>query len=187
MWAGASVVDLSVKRLRAAALRDSECANAMSQAARIAPRFLPALPSQGDRRSVVSLEEAQRSAAVAACAPSWPSSLVPCSPPSGFSPAGSTGDASGALPGNTPPSPGKFAVSNHLEMLALRSSIAAHPASPKLTGIAVRTSATRARKRVVILTVGPVASSLVCRRGGARVAPYGCDAVNSDLAQAIVL
>jgi hypothetical protein len=71
-------------------------------------------------------------------------------------------------------------------MLALRSSIAAHPASPKLTDIAVRTSTTRARKRVVILTVGPGASSLVCRRGGARVAPYGCGAVNTDLAQAIV-
>jgi hypothetical protein len=35
--------------LRAAALRDKECAIATSQAAPIAPRFLPALPPPGNR------------------------------------------------------------------------------------------------------------------------------------------
>jgi hypothetical protein len=75
--------------------------------------------------------------------------------------SGSTGDASGALPGNTPPSPGKFAVSNHLEMLALRSSIAAHPARPKLADTAIETSATRAHARIDTLAIRRVAGSLV--------------------------
>ena len=56
---------LNVKKLRAAALRDRECAIASKRAARIAHRFRPASPSRGNRRSMVSLEESQRSAAVA--------------------------------------------------------------------------------------------------------------------------
>jgi hypothetical protein len=43
---------LNVKKLRAAALRERECAIASKRAARIAPRFRPALPSGGNRRSV---------------------------------------------------------------------------------------------------------------------------------------
>ena len=65
-----SVADLSEKKFRAAALRERESAIASKRAARIARRFRPALPSRGNRRSVVSLEEAQRCAADAVYAPS---------------------------------------------------------------------------------------------------------------------
>jgi hypothetical protein len=51
--------NFSVKRFRAAALRERESAIASKRAARIAHRFRRALPSRGNRRSVVSLEEAQ--------------------------------------------------------------------------------------------------------------------------------
>ena len=52
-------------RRRMAALRDWEFAIASNAATRTVPRFRPALPSRGNRISVVSLEEAQRSAAAA--------------------------------------------------------------------------------------------------------------------------
>ena len=55
-----------------------------------------------------------------------------------------TGAASGGLPGNTSPSRVKFTVSNHCEILAFRSSIAAHAASPKLADTVIEASATRA-------------------------------------------
>ena len=45
--------------------RDWESAIASNAATRTVPRFRPALPSRGNRISVVSLEEAQRSAAAA--------------------------------------------------------------------------------------------------------------------------
>ena len=47
---------------RAAAFRDRESPVASKVAARTVPRSRPALPSRGTPRSVVSLEEAQRSA-----------------------------------------------------------------------------------------------------------------------------
>ena len=63
---------------------------------------------------------------------------------------------------------GKVADSNHWEIAVLRSSIVAHPASRKPADMAVRTSATgRARKRVIILAVGPVSDSLGCPWGRA--------------------
>src|SRR4029079_8873184 len=43
-----------------------------------------------------------------------------------------TGSDCGTVPGNPAPSSGKFAVSSQREMLAFRSSIAAHPPMPKL-------------------------------------------------------
>ena len=55
---------------RAGAFRDSESPVASKVAARTVPRFRPALPSRRTPRSVVSLEEAQRSAAAAVYA--WP-------------------------------------------------------------------------------------------------------------------
>lgn len=45
---------LSVKRSRAAALRGKECAIATSQAARIAPRFLPPVPPWWNRGPVIA-------------------------------------------------------------------------------------------------------------------------------------
>ena len=52
-----------------------------------------------------------------------------------------TGAASGALPGNTSPSPVNFTVSNHWEILPFRSAIAAHPARPKLADKVIKTNA----------------------------------------------
>lgn len=69
-------------RRRMAALRDWESAIASNAATRTVPRFRPALPSRGNRISVVSLEEAQRSAAVAVCVLICPASLTSCLPPS---------------------------------------------------------------------------------------------------------
>ena len=94
-----------------------------------------------------------------------------------FSGATTRGD-SGAVPGNPTPSSGTFAVSNQREMLAFRSSIAAHPPIPKLAERAIETSATRARARIDLAIVG-VAGSIVDVGAGARMAPQGCHTVNS--------
>ena len=94
-----------------------------------------------------------------------------------FSGATTTGD-SGAVPGNPTPSSGTFAVSSQREMLAFRSSIAAHPPIPKLAERAIETSATRARARIDLAIVG-VAGSIVGVGAGARMAPQGCHTVNS--------
>ena len=94
-----------------------------------------------------------------------------------FSGATTTGD-SGAVPGNPTPSSGKFAVSNQREMLAFRSSIAAHPPIPKLAERAIETSATRARARIDLAIVG-VAGSIVDVGAGARMPPQGCHTVNT--------
>jgi len=94
-----------------------------------------------------------------------------------FSGATTTGD-SGAVPGNPTPSFGKFAVSNQREMLAFRSSIAAHPPIPKLAERAIETSATRARARIDLAIVG-VAGSIVDVGAGARMPPQGCHTVNT--------
>ena len=72
---------------------------------------------------------------------------------------------SGVVPGNPAPSSVKFAVSNQREMLAFRSSIAAHPPIPKLAERAIETSATRARARIDLAIVG-VAGSIVGRARG---------------------
>jgi hypothetical protein len=71
-----------------------------------------------------------------------------------------TGATSGALPGDTSPSPGKFTVSNHREILAFRSSIAAHPARPKLVDKVIETSATRAKAPIDTLAIRGVADFL---------------------------
>jgi hypothetical protein len=60
---------------------------------------------------------------------------------------------SGAVPSNPAPSSGTFGVSNQREMLAFRSSIAAHPPRPKLAKRAIETSATRARVRIDLAIV----------------------------------
>ena len=69
-----------------------------------------------------------------------------------------TGGDCGAAAGDPAPSSGKFAVSSHREMLALRSSIAAHPPIPKLAERAIETSATRARARIDLAIVGVAGS-----------------------------
>ena len=71
---------------------------------------------------------------------------------------GATSGDSGAVPGNPATSSGEFAVSNQREMLALRSSIAAHPPIPKLAERAIETSATRARARIDLAIVGVAGS-----------------------------
>jgi len=48
-----------------------------------------------------------------------------------------------------------FSDSTHRKKASLNSSIAAHPARPKLADTAIRTSATRARARIDILVTGP--------------------------------
>jgi hypothetical protein len=58
--------------------------------------------------------------------------------------AGGVTRASGAFLASASPPPVKFTVSNHSKMLAFRSSIAAHPARPKLVDRVNETSATRA-------------------------------------------
>ncbi len=79
-------------RRRMAALLDWESAIASNAATRTVPRFRPALPFRGNRISVVSLEEAQRSAAAAVYgSPARSSCLVPWWPALGFPPAGSDG------------------------------------------------------------------------------------------------
>ena len=72
------VGDLSVKRLRAVVPRGTEYAIASRRAAQIALQFRPAVSSRGNRGSVVSLGEAQRSAAVGGRAPICPVSLLSC-------------------------------------------------------------------------------------------------------------
>jgi hypothetical protein len=72
--------------------------------------------------------------------------------------SGATRGDSGAVPGNPTTSSGEFAVSNQREMLALRSSIAAHPPIPKLAERAIETSATRARARIDLAIVGVAGS-----------------------------
>jgi hypothetical protein len=61
---------ISVKNVRVAVLRASDwaTASASEESAQIAPQCLPASSPQWSPGSVVSLEEAQRSAAVAVCA-----------------------------------------------------------------------------------------------------------------------
>jgi len=94
-----------------------------------------------------------------------------------FSGATTTGDSGAAL-GNPAPSPGKFAASNKREMLAFRSSIAAHPPIAKLAERAIETSAIRAGGRIDLATVG-VAVSMGDVGAGARMPPRGCHTVNS--------
>ena len=157
---------LNVKKLRAAALRERECAIASKRAARIAHRFRPASPSRGNRRSMVSLEEAQRSAAVAVYALDCSSFSTPCLPLfSTDSPGGITGVAVGKSSGNTPRPSGSFSDSTHRRMVSFSSSIAAHPARPKLAETVIETSATRVRARIDLAIVR-VAGSLVGVWGG---------------------
>jgi hypothetical protein len=76
-----------------------------------------------------------------------------------FSGATTRGDSGAVLvPGNPAPSSGKFAVSSHREMLAFRSSTAAHPPIPRLAERADETSATRARARIDLAIVGVAGS-----------------------------
>jgi hypothetical protein len=92
--------------------------------------------------------------------------------------SGATSGDSGGVPGNPATSSGEFAVSNQREMLAFRSSIAAHPPIPKLAERAIETSATRARARIDLAIVG-VAGSIVDVGAGARMPPQGCHTVNT--------
>jgi hypothetical protein len=89
-----------------------------------------------------------------------------------------TGAASGALPGNTSPSPVKFTLSNHREIVIFRSSIAAHPARPKLADTVIEMSATRAQAPIDTLAIRDVAGSLSGHWDGPSVTPYSCGAVN---------
>jgi hypothetical protein len=82
---------------------------------------------------------------------------------------------------------GKVADSNHWEIADFRSSIAAHPARPKLADMSIRTSATRAQARIDNLAVGFVAgASLVGPQADTKVAPYGCRAVNGEMPPRLV-
>ena len=59
-----------------------------------------------------------------------------------------------------------LADSNHWEIANFSSSIAAHPASPKLAHTAISTSATRPQARIDSLSIRGVAGSLVVLWGG---------------------
>jgi hypothetical protein len=74
----------------------------------------------------------------------------------GFS-GGTTGVASGKSSANAPRPLGSFSDSTHRRMVSLSSSIAAHPARPKVADRAIKTSATRAQARINILAIPVVA------------------------------
>jgi hypothetical protein len=74
---------------------------------------------------------------------------------------GTTGVASGDSSGGTPRPLGSLSDSTHRKKVSFSSSIAAHPARPKLVDTATRTSATRARARVDVLVIRRVGGSLV--------------------------
>ena len=98
----------------------------------------------------------------------------------GFS-GGTTGVASGISSANVPRPLGSLSDSTHRKMVSLSSSMAAHPARPKLTGTDTEMSATRTQARMDNLAVGLVAAGSPLRlpfEGKARMAPYGCSAVN---------
>jgi hypothetical protein len=78
----------------------------------------------------------------------------------GFS-GGITGVASGKSSSNSPRSLGSFPDSTQRKKASFSSSIAAHPARPKLADAATRTSATRARARVDVLVIRRVGGSLI--------------------------
>jgi hypothetical protein len=93
---------------------------------------------------------------------------------------GTTGVASGDSSGGTPRPLGSLSDSTHRKKVSLSSSIAAHPARPKLVDTATRTSATRAWARVDVLVIRRVGGSLVGLWGERRVTPYGCREVNRE-------
>jgi hypothetical protein len=98
----------------------------------------------------------------------------------GFS-GGTTGVASGISSANVPRPLGSLSDSTHRKMVSLSSSMAAHPARPKLAGTDTEMSATRTQARMDNLAVGLVAAGSPLRlpfEGKARMAPYGCSAVN---------
>jgi len=80
-------------------------------------------------------------------------------------PGGITGVAVGKSSGNTPRPSGSFSDSTHRRMVSFSSSIAAHPARPKLAETVIETSATRVRARIDLAIVR-VAGSLVGVWGG---------------------
>jgi hypothetical protein len=169
---------LNVKKLRAAALRERECAIASKRAARIAPRFHPASPSRGNRRSVVSLEEAQRSAAVAVYALDCSSFSTPCLPLfSTDSPAGSPESQLASRRGTLRVHPGASRTRPIVEWCLL-----AHQSQRIPRGQSSRRrSLKRARpERGRALTSRSFAlrAPSLAFGAGARVAPYGCHAVN---------
>jgi len=78
----------------------------------------------------------------------------------GFS-GGTTGVTSGKSSATTPRPLGSFSDSTQRKNASLSSSIAAHPARPRLADTAMATSATRARGRADTLVIRRVAGSLV--------------------------
>jgi hypothetical protein len=101
----------------------------------------------------------------------------------GFS-GGITGVASGESSAATPRPVGSFSDSTHRKKVSLSSSIAAHPARPKLADTVNKTSATRAKVPVGVLVIGRVGASSSAFGADARLAPYGCRAVNAERARA---
>jgi hypothetical protein len=91
---------------------------------------------------------------------------------------GTTGVASGDSSGGTPRPLGSLSDSTHRKKVSFSSSIAAHPARPKLVDTATRTSATRARARVDVLVIRRVGGSSSAFGAKRRVPPYGCREVN---------
>jgi hypothetical protein len=87
----------------------------------------------------------------------------------GLSSSGFSGGIVGVASGKSPPPLGSFSGSTHRKKASLNSSIAAHPARPKLADKAIRTSATRARARVDTLVIRRVVGALV--GAAARMAP----------------
>ena len=161
---GALMGDLGVKRLRAVVPRGTRYAIASRRAAQIALQFRPAVPSRGNRGSVVFLGEAQRSAAVGGHAPICPVSLLSCLLPfSQVFRVGPQGSRQAYRRQTCRVRSAAFRTRPIVKMLSLSSSMAAHPARPKLTGTDTEMSATRAQARIDNLAVGFVAAGpLVC-------------------------
>ena len=168
----ASLADFSVKKFPAAALREKECAIASKRAARIAPQFRPASSSRGMRRSVVSLEEAQRSAAVAVCVLICPASLTSCLPPSSQA---------------FPVEPQGSRLANRRQTRHVRSG--ASPTRPNVewcllahqwqrTPRGQRSRPRPSKRAQPEHRRALISSRSLSLRAEARVAPYGCHAVN---------
>jgi hypothetical protein len=169
---------LNVKKLRAAALRERECAIASKRAARIAPRFRPASPSRGNRRSMVSLEEAQRSAAVAVYALDCSSFSTFCLPLfSRDSPAGSQESRLASRWGTLRVHPGASRTRPIVEWCLLAHQSQRIPRGQSSRRRSLKRAQPECGRALTSRSFALRAPSLAFG-AGARVAPYGCHAVN---------
>ena len=172
------VGDLSVKRLRAVVPRGTEYAIASRRAAQIALQFRPAVSSRGNRGSVVSLGEAQRSAAVAVYALDCSSFSTPCLPLfSTDSPAGSQESQLASRRGALRVHPGASRTRPIVEWCLLAHQSQRIPRGQSSRRRSLKRAQPERGRALTSRSFALRAPSLAFG-AGARVAPYGCHAVN---------